>query len=165
MEGSQPVTDAFKLQMFHAREEYAMLTSTPKCLPECRLVMKGEMYMAGVQYDAVDGTGMQAKLDCLGNMSESKYLKLIETKGFACVCKPGALLIVPAGFLVINLLPSAADSCEGIRWSFLRTGSMDGSSKDVAMTLAGMEALLADFGAGGDNSALEAVKLAIESLK
>ena len=105
---------------------------------------------------------MQSKIENLGNMSEASYRALMQSNGFQCLLKPGALLIVPAGFLIIILLPSGTEICEGMRWSFLRTREMEGSKAEVDLTLSLMKALLTDFGTGSDAS-IQELKDAIET--
>ena len=86
--------------------------------------MKGECVVAAAPLDSIPGLNLSGKRDTIKgtgkdglNDAEAAFSVLKDAQdGVLCRLKPGRLLCIPSGHLVVTY---GAQECVGIKWSYL----------------------------------------------
>lgn len=99
--GEKAVESAFLLQLWQADEYFASVSTSPRCLPECRLTLEGSEVCAGVLIEKTPGRTLRENLSAISSMTVQQFLSLAEQHGFFVCIVPGQLVIIPAGYIVI----------------------------------------------------------------
>lgn len=138
--------DIFKKQFFLYLETYAKTSVTPFCLPEARVLLEGELFLAALPMSSLEGETPAEKLDGLGGMRVDMFLEAVKAHGMCVHMLPGTSVIVPRGFAVLELVVpcgSSAQGVSGVRWSFLSEGASitPGVAEDLSEVLSCWPAL------------------------
>ena len=140
--GEDWLEKAFAFQFFLALPNMHEITTTPLCLGEVRVVMEGQLTLCGVALDRCPGEGMRNKIDQLGSLTLSAFTELAKTAGFFISATAGQAIVVPPGYMIVEVTPandiSKLESCtSGLRWSFMPS--------DDAVALAALRENLRDM--------------------
>jgi len=110
------VTD-YQIQMM--LPETCSMNVTPFCLPEVVVPLRGEWYVAGLAFDAIDGDSMQTKIENMSSMDWKSFADKAAALGFAVKASSGDMIAIPAGMLVASFAPKADITPVGVRWSVM----------------------------------------------
>ena len=137
LKGCEAVNACFNFQLTHETREHNSINLAPKCLPECRLMIKGASVCAGVHISHVDGGTLATKIRTLSEMGLQDYLQLMSQHGFMVKMEPGSFLMVPAGHMLTTFVMGDA-AAEGLRWSF----TMEKNATEHAQAKAAIDLLI-----------------------
>ena len=120
----------FEFQFFLCMPGHSQVATTSYCLPECRLMLEGSMVVLGVPTDKAPGTSMAAKISAIGSLSFDALEALVSSHGFRKTLSPGDAVVIPPGFIVLevvkrNKLQKIQNCSGGLRWSFMPKGAGD----------------------------------------
>ena len=110
--------------------------STERCCLECRLFLEGREIIAGVPYDALAGETAEEKFKMLANMQHEVFMALVGEKGFLYRSAPGAMVIIPPRFCLVNIAVDDV-AAHGMMWQLM------GSRENQLATVAALQARIA----------------------
>lgn len=115
LQGVEAINECFALQFWQNKPYYQTLTTTPHCLPECRITLEGSELLVGIPRAEITGTTHKEKIQAVSTMdTQAVIAKAQDSGGFWVKTVPGHLLIIPSGFLVLASL-AIRDSNRTIR--------------------------------------------------
>ena len=115
--------DVFKKQFFLSTPSHSKVSLTPFCLPEVRLILEGELFIAAMPLECLQGTSAADKLDGMLQMRVDVWLQTLAECGMCTRMLPGAAVILPAGYCIFEVVVAQSDDADacasGLRWSFI----------------------------------------------
>ena len=154
--GEDCVNEAFAIQLSSSTKEAASVLLTPRCLPECRLHLKGVEVISGVRIASVEGATLTEKKNTVSSMDAENWLKLCEASGFAMAVTEGSLVMLPPGLIVVTFVWGESDS-HAVRWSFIPPDTEGGGQHELAAKT--MRMMLNEFPVDENNVAFKILNL------
>lgn len=133
--------DVFALQVLVGTKDVATQVSPPPhCLAQAILPLEGEVAVVGMHSNGVGGASLGLKLAGLRQLVGTALQEAVQRDGnFACLARPGKVLVVPSGCLL--MMRPASSNFVALRWSiFLQQQELE-----VQRVLGMLVGLLATF--------------------
>eukprot|EP00446_Apocalathium_sp_SHHI-4_P066988 CAMPEP_0177543242 /NCGR_PEP_ID=MMETSP0369-20130122/61264_1 /TAXON_ID=447022 ORGANISM="Scrippsiella hangoei-like, Strain SHHI-4" /NCGR_SAMPLE_ID=MMETSP0369 /ASSEMBLY_ACC=CAM_ASM_000364 /LENGTH=268 /DNA_ID=CAMNT_0019027023 /DNA_START=39 /DNA_END=845 /DNA_ORIENTATION=+ len=106
---------------------------SPLGLPLLMLVLRGSMFLFGVPFSKVQGGTLPLKISTLKFMAGPDLAKHVSDFGFSELLKPGCMILVPPGMLIMQLCEEATVCLRGWTLPAAKGSWSDGPAQTLSM--------------------------------
>ena len=111
---NEAVDEMLSVQFFQSIKTYECIGGTPFYIAEAKLVLEGEVFVAGIPWSDLDAHEFEKGRLAVSSMSQESFMKFAETKGFVARLGSGDCIVVPGSMLVVEV--AVSDSVHGLKW-------------------------------------------------